>query len=275
MRFSKTESRRFDSFDCRWREFGPRHSNLVVTLIPGGPGLHPAYMLDWARDLAARLPARIAAFEYPAFTGGTGASSPRKYRRLLAALSRVLKVAGRGKKTIVVGHSFGCRLAIDLLRTPSNSTAAAVLLNCPARFEASREFIRRKSRLKLPARIDGEAVFVRYWRAILPLYFSGRPSKHWLDILSRDTAWMKTEWLTAAVGGGITPLPRRAAVPMLVLHGMDDRRFAASNRRALARTFPEARRAALHYCGHFPMLENPDALTEKTLSFLRDSRVIP
>jgi 3-oxoadipate enol-lactonase len=64
-------------------------------------------------------------------------------------------------------------------------------------------------------------------------------------------------------------------VPTLVVHGDSDTLIPAENGRKLAERIPGARFELLEQCGHYPMWEKPERLTELVLAFLAEQRVRP
>lgn len=61
---------------------------------------------------------------------------------------------------------------------------------------------------------------------------------------------------------------RDIAHPTLVLHGADDKLIPVDNGRRLAERVPSADLRVLESCGHMPMWERPDAVSEMVLEFL-------
>ena len=220
----------------------------VCVVIPGGPGLRADYLLSWARRSARGC--RVAALGYDSFAGRGLESALRRAARGLR------RIAPDGAE-VLVGHSFGARLALELLRREPGLARRALLVSCPASFESSGKFQRLKRGLRLPAAIESEADFRAYWRGVLPLYFHRPPSPREIGALCRGTSWMKSAGLGSMITGAPRKLPRRTAVRLTFVNGRRDARFPASNAARLRRLFPDARHADIPACGHFPMLEKP------------------
>lgn len=253
---------------------GRKAARLTLVLIPGGPGLTPGYMLPWARATAKAIGARVVALDYSVFSRHPTADVRNYFADCLRKLACTSgREAPRGK-VVLCGHSFGARLVIELLRLEPTSADAAVLLNCPGSFAPSDEFERRKRRLLVPAQITTESDFRAYWRATLPLYFNSRPKNRWIDILSHGTNWMGTGWLTSEVEDSPRTLSRASMPPLLFVNGRGDIRFPQSNSSRLQRSFPSAQHVHMAGTGHFPMLENPRALTGEIISFLSAQKLV-
>lgn len=241
-------------------------------LIPGGPGLQPEYMGPWARAAARALGSNVKAIDYSLFAGlGAGHPKDRLRLSLRRLATRIRQLAPRGM-VVLVGHSFGARIIIELLRSSPQIASAAVLINCPSGFAPSRDFSRRKRRIRLPPTIDNESDFRRYWRSVLPLYFSVCPKREWIAGLARGTNWIETAWLGAAITGEPKVIRKSGATPLLFVHCSKDKRFPSSNARRLRSVFRAARHAVIVGTGHFPMMENQRALTAETISFLNAQR---
>lgn len=245
---------------------------VTIVIIPGGPGLSPAYLRPWARAAAKDLRASIAEVDYRLFSRNIPAPAARRLESALgAAAKRLRKLSLRGR-VVLVGHSFGARIALELLKRSPNGAAAAVLLNCPAEFTPSRSYLRRKKKLSLPSAVDDERSFARYWRAVLPLYFQRAPKPAWIANLARGTSWSRTSWLDSVIRGA----PRKASrgsPPLLFINGSHDARFPPSNAARLRDLFPAAAHASIKGSGHFPMLENPRALTAEIFGFLAQKQI--
>lgn len=253
---------------------GKNAAATTLILIPGGPGLSAAYMLPWARSAARKLGARMAVLDYKPFAEPSSLTPARRLEAGLRSVARATRRLAPMGRVILVGHSFGARVVIELLRRTPNAAAAAVLLNCPANFDPSEAFERGKKKLRLSKSIENEADFRRYWRTLLPLYFHRPPSRRSIDLLARGTAWMRTSWLGTEISGTVEKLPASLSTPQLFVNGSQDARFPAANARLLSRTFPDAFHISVSGVGHFPMLEDGRALTAEILAFLNAHKLV-
>lgn len=252
----------------------PDGTPITLVLIPGGPGLPPAYMGHWARAVAKSIGTKVETIDYSVFAGpGVGHPKKRLRASLRSLAARIRKLAPRGK-AVLVGHSFGARIIIELLRLSPRIASAAVLVNCPADFAPGRNYLRRKRRLRLPPAINSESDFRHYWRVVLPLYFFVRPKQAWINSLARGTNWIDTAWLNSAVSGAPKAISRPSSPPLLFINGSGDSRFPSSNARQLRSIFPTAVHAAIDGSGHFPMMENPRALTAELILFLNAHNLV-
>ena len=67
---------------------------------------------------------------------------------------------------------------------------------------------------------------------------------------------------------------RDARLPVLILHGTEDRIVPPSNSRALARSLPNATLVELDGCGHTPHEEAPERVQAAILDFLRANQLL-
>lgn len=264
----KIMSSRIGSFDCRWRLMGGSTTRPVAVFLPGGPGLSTEYLKPWGKTLSKTAGIDVALLEYPRFIGKTLPLPGEMFGSFKNALTTALGQLLRQRKNILIGHSFSCRLLLDLFRTCDIEATAAILMNCPAGFEASRTFAHRQSELDGPAVISTEADFRSFWKALHPLYFDVSPKNDWLKILTRNTYWTDSSWLTKVIQGHLVPGRFIRDLPMLFFHGVNDLRLPDANRITLKKLFPFDRHVTLARCGHFPMLEQPERLTQETILFL-------
>ncbi|MFC1521903.1 alpha/beta hydrolase [Elusimicrobiota bacterium] len=268
MKTFKTASLKTNSFHCRWRIIKRPGAHSAVVLLPGGPGLSTEYLEPWAKTLAATAKANIVLLEYPLFQGKGKLPLQDKFGKFSGAIMTVLQKVTNTKKSIFIGHSFGCRMLLKLINSGAVTPDAVILMNCPTAFKESESFSRRKSELKIRSTVKTESDFRSYWKTILPLYFYGSPKSSWLRVLTKNTSWTDCSWMADLIHGqpGNARLPSR--VPILCIHGADDIRFPSKNRAILKKLYPSSHSLNLENCGHFPMLETPGKLCREVTLFL-------
>jgi pimeloyl-ACP methyl ester carboxylesterase len=71
----------------------------------------------------------------------------------------------------------------------------------------------------------------------------------------------------AILGSDRSEAVRRIRAPVVVIHGDSDPLIPVENGRRLAARIPGARLEILEGCGHMPMWEQPDPLSEKVIAF--------
>ena len=148
-----------------------------------------------------------------------------------------------------------------------------VLMNLPSKWDASRAFDERVTKLGLSdVRISTETEFLNYWQKLLGLYFS--PGKFDLSAtraLTTISFWKNSQKMidgmptfresAARLLGNGEPM-----IPILCIEGATDLRVCDDNLKIIQNTFPDWNYTLLDNCGHFPMLEK----TRKTLKLMRD-----
>ena len=259
---------RIGLFQCRWRQIATSPSARVALVLPGGPGLSAGYLASWSARLAKDANLNAVLIEYPVIVGKDSISAKDKLELLKDSLVALFKKFAKHGNPVLIGHSFSCRLLLELLRTRDVRAEALILMNCPERFDEGREFARAAKLLHLPDPIDSEARFVQFWRRILPLYFGVPAKPRWIRALIRDTAWMKCAWLEDSIHGKLASFPKFALPPALFLHGDTDRRFPSRNSAFLRKVFPRSIHKLIRKSGHFPMLEAEKESARAAVSFL-------
>ena len=189
------------------------------------------------------------------------------YRQILPdpavveALGEALGELGENR-LLLVGHSYGARLALDLMGAGSFNLIGGILLSLPTSWGSSPRFKDGIRAMGLSeVKIDQESDFKSYWRKILPLYFSsGVPSVSAEIALTTKTFWKASQKMTEGLPTldlTATALANRRQVPILYLEGDEDARLPAGNMGTLQNAFPFWDYHLLSNCGHFPMIERP------------------
>lgn len=263
---------RIGRFQCRWRQIATSPSAPIALIFPGGPGLSSDHLTAWAERLSKEGDVSVVLIEYPVMAGKDSIPAQMKLEMLKDSLAALINKFAKRGSLVLVGHSFSCRLLLELLRTRDVRAEALVLMNCPESFDKGREFARAEKRLHLPDCIDSEGRFAIFWRRILPLYFGVPVKPGWVRMLVRDTSWMKCAWLTDSIRGKLVGLPKSSLPPTLFLHGGADRRFPRRNVAILRKMFPQSIHSVIRRSGHFPMLEAEKKSAREVVLFLDNVR---
>jgi 2-succinyl-6-hydroxy-2,4-cyclohexadiene-1-carboxylate synthase len=167
-----------------------------------------------------------------------------------------------GGEATYVGYSMGGRLALHLALARPDLVDGLVLLGATAGIEAGEErAARRASDEALAADLerDGLDAFLERWLA-QPLFASLSPAAADRDDRRRNTPAGLASSLRLAGTGTQEPLWDRLAslaMPVLVLAGEQDERFAAVGRRMATAIGPNAAFAVVPDAGHAAHLEQP------------------
>jgi len=266
-RFQETRLR-IGRFQCRWRQIATSPFARTAFVLPGGPGLSADYLASWSARLAREGNLNVVLLEYPVIDGKGSPSAQAKREFLKDSLVALFEKFSKRENPVLIGHSFSCRLLLDLLRTRNVPAEALILMNCPERFDEGREFALAAKRLHLPDCIDSEDSFVDYWRRILPLYFGVPAKTRWVRMLVHATSWMKCAWLADSIHGKLASFPKAALPPTLFLHGGADLRFPRRNAANLRKMFPRSVHTVIRRSGHFPMLEAEKESVREAVLFL-------
>jgi pimeloyl-ACP methyl ester carboxylesterase len=254
-----------------WEQTGPQ--------APGAPALvllHPWITSSrvWHRVLPAlSREHRVISIDLPAH--GRSSFPPGRYppQRLAAAVADVLDAAGV-EQAVLIGGSLGGAAAITLAERDPRRVRALVLIGSPGG-DTLPELNRRLVELAtsphhLRQATVGSLAF-GWW------YTSGAPEGGAVVLdellaLRLEPSWpARAQALSSALFEVLRFEPKLSAltVPVLVVQGDDDRVVRPRWGAALAEALPAGTLARLPDCGHFPMLECPEAFLQAVLPFLR------
>lgn len=187
-------------------------------------------------------------------------------------------LATTGRRGSYIGYSMGGRLCLYLALARPDLVTGLVLVSATAGIDDPAERRRRIDADEVLARrLEDEGVdaFVARWLA-LPL-FAGLDERA-ADVAARrqNTVAGLADSLRRAGTGAQEPLWHRLgelAVPVLVVAGGDDERFAALARRLAGAVGDNAEVAVVAGAGHSVHLEAPLAFLETLRSWLRRHRL--
>ncbi len=245
------------------RPLREKKGNVLVVGIPGGPGISGRYLDSFVAEISAKLNCNGVVFDLPNHgdKAQTELISEARYPAVVEALGEALGELGENR-LLLVGHSYGARLALDLMGAGSFNLIGGILLSLPTSWGSSPRFKDGIRAMGLSeVKIDQESDFKSYWRKILPLYFSsGVPSVSAEIALTTKTFWKASQKMTEGLPTldlTATALANRRQVPILYLEGDEDARLPAGNMGTLQNAFPFWDYHLLSNCGHFPMIERP------------------
>ena len=183
-------------------------------------------------------------------------------------------VADAGGPAIYFGYSMGARMALHVATEAPDAVAALVLVGGTPGIEDDAERAERRAADRALAqriRADGVDAFVERWLA-LPM-FAGLPAEARFEAeRRRNTAEGLAASLELAGTGAQQPLWGALPaidVPVLVVAGADDHRYAAVAERTAAAVGANARAALVPGVGHSAHLEQPERFVDLLLSWLR------
>lgn len=228
----------------------------VVLVFPGGPGISCKYLEKLIKVLSVNLGPEVGVhlFNY----GNLDACEMRSYPVILQAIARETKsIAQLSSELILVGHSFGARVAYDLVGRNEDFNGAALrgafLTSFSPDFSSSLAFEEKKINLSLPSVTD-EASFQSYWRLILKIYTVKPMGESLVSILSNDTFWERSHLATSMSSDAIPiEIPLQKGF-LKIVNGRFDVRLSDKTESFIEGNGIE--RECMNV-GHFPMLELP------------------
>ena len=185
-------------------------------------------------------------------------------------------LASAGGRGAYVGYSLGGRLCLHLALAHPELVAQLVLVGATAGLESDDERARRRlADDDLAGRLEAEGVepFLRWWLD-QPLFATLPAEAAGLGRRLVNTADGLASSLRLAGLGTQEPLWGRLAeldMPVLVMAGELDTRFAAAGRRLAAAVGPNAELVLVPGAGHACHLERPDAFCLTVADFLSDN----
>lgn len=200
-----------------------------------------------------------------------------------AAVAADLPTTGRlmaeaGGPAIYLGYSMGARMALHVATEAPESVRALVLVGGTPGIEDDAERAERRvadHALARRIRVDGVDAFVERWLAT-PMFAGLPPEGRFEDERRRNTAEGLATSLELAGTGSQLPLWDALPaidVPVLVMAGADDDRYAAIARRTAAGVGANATAALVEGAGHSAHLEQPSRFVDLVLGWLGE--VVP
>ena len=183
-------------------------------------------------------------------------------------------VARAGGPAVYVGYSMGARMALHATTEAPGTVLGLVLVGGTPGIEDNAERAERRARDgALAARIRAEGVdwFVDWWLA-QPMFAGLSPATRFEDERRGNTAEGLARSLELAGTGSQRPLWSALPaidVPVLVVAGADDRRYASIAERTAAAIGPNATAALIPGAGHSAHLERPARFVDLVRPWLR------
>jgi 2-succinyl-6-hydroxy-2,4-cyclohexadiene-1-carboxylate synthase len=181
-----------------------------------------------------------------------------------------------GQHAAYVGYSLGGRFCLHLALAHPELVDALVLLSATAGIDTEQERQQRRAADEaLAQRIETEGVapFVQWWLD-RPLFATLSPEQAGLEDRRDNTAEGLASSLRLAGTGQQEPLWDRVAaldMPVLVIAGERDEKFADIGRRLAAAIGTNAELVLIPGAGHACHLERPDAVCLTLADFLADA----
>lgn len=232
--------------------------------------------VDWA-PLAGRLPGEWAA---PDLLGhaGTPCTDPARFRfeAQVRDLTPLRESLG-WERPLLIGYSFGGRLALGALAADPQAYLGAVLIGATAGIPDAAARTHRLADDRVRAEVIrhlGTRRFLESWQRRPLLATQRRIAREDRARMARARSLHDPEGLALSLrGAGTGSMPPLwgqlpgAAGPVLLLSGSEDPKFQALAR-DLAAALPRARCVTIEGAGHCAHLEAPDAAATAILEFV-------
>jgi pimeloyl-ACP methyl ester carboxylesterase len=173
----------------------------------------------------------------------------------------------------LIGLSMGGYVAFELQRQAPDRVAKLMLLDTTARPDAPEQTEQRTRQIEMArsGRFDGIAQLL-FPRFVAVARHGDRALQAVVRTMAEDTgaeAFARQQTAIMSRADSRPGLPA-IACPTLVVVGADDALTPPDRAAEIADAIPGARRVVVPDCGHLSPLEQPQAVTEALVAFLRD-----
>lgn len=262
-------------------EAGPGASAEAAFFVHGNPGSSE----DW-RDLVSATGdvLRAVAIDMPGFGR---ADKPSGFDHQVAAYAAFVEGARREleiERMHVVGHDFGGPFGLLWALQHPDAFASAVLINTGVligyRWHRMARLWRTPLVGELVQLLVTERSFARGLSRGNPRPLPAADVKRMYRDYDRSTRRAVLELYRATgdpgeAAEGLSSAFRELDRPALVIWGRHDPFIGVEQAELQRRSFPHARVAVLDDCGHWPFLDDPDAVAAEVVAFMREQLGAP
>lgn len=257
----------------------PNGNGQLVLVIPGGPGISGKYLDAFTLELSRRLEqSDVAILDLPhhdasRVAGRTENLTYPEVRELM--VKAVAELAAQNKSIVLVGHSLGALIAMDLVAHSPIKFEKVVLADIPTTFDVSKEFSDglRKAGVADEVAWPTEQSFSVWWGKIIPLYFKRQPTAEEVALLNSETYWLGNERFTdnaPAFALLAKSFETKGVIERTYyLEGERDLLPPDGNFQTVKAALPGVKAELIADTGHFPMLEAPELTVEKVVNFIK------
>ena len=258
-------------------EAGRTGASEAVVFVHGNPGSSR----DW-EDLIGRVGtfARALAFDLPGFGR---ADKPRDFRHTVPGYASFIEEALPSlgvERAHLVLHDLGGHWALEWAARHPERVASVVLIDAGVFLDYRWHVFARiwqtpvlgEAFMAITSRPAFRFLTTRGQKRKLPRSFLDRS----YDAFDRDTRRAVLEYYRSESDPEITARRHTKAlrehdIPALVVWGGRDPYLGIDLARAQERAFPHARVVVLEDSGHWPFIDNPEAVAAQVLPFLRET----
>jgi pimeloyl-ACP methyl ester carboxylesterase len=236
----------------------------TVILLPAGSH-HIGYLAPFAQHLAV-AGFRAVAVNFRGVGASTGPLDGLTLHHLAADIAGVIEALAAAPAH-VVGHAFGNRVARCLAADRPELVRRVVLLAAGGLVPTDPEARRAVHRLRHESLTEAERLAL-----LQAAYLSPVSDSRLMEQVQQSPRWAAGD-LTETVSQA-TPVAdwwAGGTAPLLVVQGLDDRRAPPGNGWALRDQVGDRVRVVdIPQAGHFLVLEQPQAVAEAVIAFLRE-----
>lgn len=260
-------------------------NDTLILALPGGPGISSEYMHEFIQKLGDSLGVNSAVVDLPNHDDSkldeslrNNITYPEIKRSLLIGIKKIIESK---VKLILLGHSLGAYIALDLSTEVDLIVSNVILLNMPTRFDQeSQQFKDRVKQLGLEnvTSWPTEKDFKDWWIKILPLYFYNKVSPNDEKVLSDKTFWIGNERFQENIpqfkeitSNLLKVSSHSKQRNFFFVEGDTDIIMPSQNKETIIKFFPNSKIETVKNSGHFPMLENCSALLVKITDFINQN----
>lgn len=247
----------YEGLDIRYQSAGSGHPLLM--LHGWGSNLHA---FDGLIDHLAQ-DHRVIAIDFPGFGNSPEPSEAwdiRAYARMTGALWDALAI----ENPIIIGHSFGARVALILA---AERTVDQMILTGAAGIKPKRtlSYHVRVNAYKIMKRIASLPGVDKVLGDFMALYQKHAGSKDY-----RDASPIMKQVLVKVVNDDLTHLLKDIKASTLLIWGEDDTATPLKDGELMSRTIPDAGLVVLKNAGHYAFLDQPDQFRMIVDAYLKE-----
>jgi proline iminopeptidase len=263
-------------------------SGSPVIVLHGGPGMSQDYLLPYMYRLAENH--RVIFYDQRGCGQSIAEITPETvHREIFVKDIDSIRKAFDDEKVSILGHSWGCLLAMEYAIAYPNNVDKLILSNpIPASSEDFmlfvQEWMRRMAPFEgemqeihhLPGFYEGDSdIIERMHRIIYSIYFYDPAKTEHLNLRMTPTAALNGAKVYEYAGATLMSTPfnlygdlQRLTMPTLIIQGDADV-VPSTAVQHIHESIPGSQYVLIERCGHFPYVEEPELYFNLLNEFLR------
>jgi len=240
-----------------------KHVSFKIIFIPGGPGLSSHYLIPLKDAISQKYNASILKMER---------LSDSAFKNIHPFFSEIERTLDRKYRYILIGHSYGCEVALSLLARRKLDIAGLILVNWIPAGHSNRFNTQLKRIIPPDTRfpLRNERDFRNYFRSILPLYFYRTANaKKYENLVTSHSYSLKSKKIMQPPFMRGHKIKQQDLSLLYTIESEHDMLLSKSDSRWMKKLFFK-RHATIKNAGHFSMLEQKHALVQQLLKNIAD-----